>query len=103
MVVLDLGLESGEIESVGKVFLVNLAEVLVPSRRDELSPRDLLVNRARQSETEKERKTVNQANGAEHESMLVRSNLSQVQGKEVATDVSVEAANWPEVATEAAA
>ena len=36
LIVLDLGVEASQIETVGQVFFVNLAEVLVASRGDEL-------------------------------------------------------------------
>jgi hypothetical protein len=36
LIVLDLGVEASQIETVGQVFFVNLAEVFVASRGDEL-------------------------------------------------------------------
>jgi hypothetical protein len=36
LVVLDLRVEPRQVESVGEIFFVNLAEVLIPSRRYEL-------------------------------------------------------------------
>lgn len=37
LVVLDLGVESREVEAVGQVLLVDLAKVLVAARRDKLA------------------------------------------------------------------
>lgn len=36
MIVLDIGIEAGEVEAVGQVVFVDFAEVLVSSRGDEL-------------------------------------------------------------------
>jgi hypothetical protein len=37
LVVVDFGIEAGEIEAVGQVFFVDLTEVFVATRRDELA------------------------------------------------------------------
>ncbi len=39
LIVLDVGVEAGEIEAVGQVVFVNLAEILVAAGGDELEPR----------------------------------------------------------------
>ena len=36
LVILDIGVEAGEVEAVGKVVLVNFTKVLIATRRDEL-------------------------------------------------------------------
>jgi len=36
LIVLDLGVEPGQVEPIGEVFLIDLAKVLIATRRDEL-------------------------------------------------------------------
>jgi hypothetical protein len=44
LVVLDLSVEAGEVEPVGQVVLIDLAEVLVSTRRNKLAPESACEN-----------------------------------------------------------
>lgn len=45
LVVLDVGVEAGEVEAIGQIVFVNLAEILVAAGRDELDrKREVLVH-----------------------------------------------------------
>lgn len=40
LIILDLGVKPSEIEAIGQILLIDVAEVLIPARRDKLLKRD---------------------------------------------------------------